>query len=584
MNHSKSSRAGARQPAPRRDNGLEVHQRSGVNHRIGRLSVMLFLASIALWACGVSLTGGGNEPPGNALVLRWVYSTSVADWANASAADFNNRGITASDGRPIWIEAVAVDAGQAVSDMIGGAALPDLWTTADTNWRDVLHEAADSEVFLSNCVSVAQSPLVIAMWEPVARALGWPSRTLGWLDVASLAADPSGWAYYSGGAWGETLRLGHAHPGLSDSGVQTLLALVYAAESSRTGITADDVENPIVQASVGAFESAVSWFSPDTAQLADTLLTRGLTFLNAAVMYENEVVMQGERAPRLVAIYPFEGTFMATYPTCVRAGMDEAATGAAETVLAYMLDTPAQERALSFGLRPASATVPVGAPIDAAHGADPVQPAVIFSSSEAAVVFAIQDLWQSQRKNVNLAMVLDVSGSMEGDKIIQVRESAIAFVEQMGDNDRITVIVFADRPQILVANTQVGGNRQAIIAQINTITAGGGTSLFDTIAFSAEELQRSKRTDDINAMVVLTDGQDTVSQRFTSATQQFSELIIYSGVSVYTIAYGEDADQATMQNIALATNGIFFEGDVSTIGDIYAAISAAFGGSLGIGR
>lgn len=550
------------------------------------LLILALVVTLVLTACNLvpGSGGSGDTPPGNALILRWVYSTSIADWASASAADFNRQGIQASDGRPIWIEAVAADAGQAVSDMVGGTALPDLWTTADSNWRDVLHQEAGSEVFLPNCVSVATSPLVIAMWEPVARALGWPSRTLGWLDVASLAADPSGWAYYSGGEWGETLRLGHAHPGLSDSGVQTLLALVYAAESSPEQIAVSQVQNPIVQASVSAFESAVSWFSPDSAQLGETMLERGLTFLNAAVMYENAVVMQGDRDPGLVAIYPFEGTFMATYPTCVRAGLGEASTGAAETALAYLLDTPAQERALSLGLRPVNDAVPVGAPIDPAHGADPTQPEATFNSTEAAAVFAIQDLWQSQRKNVNLAMVLDISGSMEGDKIAQVRQSAIAFVEQMGDNDRLTVIVFSDAPRVLVPNTQLGGNRQNIIATINGIIAGGGTSLYDSIAFSAEELQRSKRTDDINAMVVLTDGQDTVSQRFTSATTAFSELIIYSGASVYTIAYGADADQATMQSIALATNGIFYEGDVSTIGDIYAAISAAFGGSLGIGR
>ena len=165
-----------------------------------------------------------------------------------------------------------------------------------------------------------------------------------------------------------------------------------------------------------------------------------------------------------------------------------------------------------------------------------------------------------------------------------MRLSAVAFVEQMGDDDRLTVIIFDDQQRVLVPNQRVGDNRQNIINAINTITAGGGTSLYDTIAFAAQDLQKTRRADEVNAMVVLTDGQDTVSSRFTSPDAAFAAVVQASGASVYTIAYGEDADQDVLRNIALATNGIAYQGDVSTIGDIYAEISAAFGGSLGIGR
>lgn len=550
------------------------------NRTLQRALLFSLIAMIVLSACD----GGGTTPAGNALILRWEYSTSISDWAQQSAADFNRQGIKASNGQPIWIDAVASDAGQAVSDMLGGGELPALWTAADASWREVLHQESNGEVFLPNCVSIAESPLVIAMWEPIAQALGWPGRTLGWLDVASLAADPTGWAYYSGGAWGSTLRLGHTHPGLSDSGVQTLQALVYAAQASPDLIDVTDVENPVVQASVGAFESAVSWFAKDSAQLGTTMLERGIGYLNAAVTYENAVIMQGERSPRLVAIYPFEGTFMATYPTCVRNNMDEAATGAAETFLAYLLDTQAQQNALALGLRPVSDDVPLGPPFDAAHGVDPSQPELVFATAGEDTVFAIQDLWQQQRKNVNLALVLDVSGSMEGAKIEQVRLSAVEFVKQMGDNDYLSVIIFDDFPRELVAHAQVQGNRQEMIDRVNIISAGGGTALYDTIVYTGKQLAGTRRADTVNAMVVLTDGQDTTSQTYRSPDATFGSAVLQTNASIYTIAYGDDADRDIMRQIALATSGIAYEGDVSNIGEIYGEISAAFGGSLGIGR
>jgi Ca-activated chloride channel family protein len=545
-----------------------------------RIALFGLIAALVLSACG----GKSDKRPADAVTLKWVYSTTLQDWASASITSFNHEKVKASDGRVIWIEGVSADAGQAVSDMLGGAALPVLWTAADPGWRNVLHEKAGTEVFAPNCISIAESPLVIAMWEPIARALGWPGRALGWLDVASLAADPSGWAYYSGGEWGTTLRIGHSHPGLSDSGTQTLQALIYAAQSSPDRITTDDAQNPIVQASVGAFESAVSWFSPDTRLLSSTIQERGITYLNAAILYENAVVTQTSYSPRLIAIYPYEGTFVATFPTCVRAGMDQVTTGAAETFLSYLIDTPAQQRALQYGLRPVKDTVPVGAPIDPAHGADPAQPGHIFAFTDADVIFAIQDLWQNQRRNVNLVMVLDTSGSMDGQKIDQVKQSAIEFVKRLGDNDRLTVIAFNERPNILLPAQKAGGHREQMIAAIESLQAGGNTALFDTIAFASELMAQTGHSDEVNALVVLTDGQDTASQQYSSADQAFGAVVQQSGGSVYSVAYGKDADLKTMRSIALATNGIFYQGDVSTIGDIYAEMSAAFGGSLGVGR
>ena len=552
-----------------------------VKRSLNTIILVGLITALILSACGDQESG---KRPTNAVTLQWVYSTSLQDWATASISNFNDQNVKASDGRVIWIEGMPVDAGQAIGDMLSGTALPELWTAADPGWRDVLHDQTGTEIFAPNCISIAESPLVIAMWEPIARALGWPGRELGWLDVASLAADPSGWAYYSGGEWGSTLRLGHSHPGLSDSGTQTLQALIYAAQSSPDRITTEDAQNPIVQASVGAFESAVSWFSPDTRLLGSTIQERGITYLSAAILYENAVVTQSSINPRLIAIYPYEGTFVATFPTCMRAGMDGVTIGAAETFLAYLIDTPAQQSALQYGLRPVKESVPIGAPVDSAHGADPTQPDQIFAFTNADVIFAIQELWQDQRRNVNLVMVLDISGSMEGQKIDQVKQSAIEFVQRLGDDDHLTVIAFNEKPNSLLLTQPVGGHREQIIATIGGLQAGGGTSLFDTIAFASEFMAQTGRSEEVNALVVLTDGQDTESQQYTSADQAFGAIVQQSGASVYSVAYGEDADLETMRSIAFATNGIFFQGDVATIGDIYAEMSAAFGGSLGIGR
>jgi Ca-activated chloride channel family protein len=206
--------------------------------------------------------------------------------------------------------------------------------------------------------------------------------------------------------------------------------------------------------------------------------------------------------------------------------------------------------------------VPLGAPIAPEYGADPAQPAQIFPAPDADTVFAVQGLWQDQRRNVNLAMLLDISGSMEGAKI-GVRLSAVEFVRQMGDDDRLTVIVFSDTPYTLVPNQAVGPNRDSIIADVNRIQAGGGTSLYDSIAYTAEVLAQTQQPGEVSAMVVLSDGQDTVGRSQRDAT--FSQ--VQSSVSRCYHRYGEDADQNVLGQIALATD-IAYAGDISTIGDL----------------
>jgi len=108
-----------------------------------------------------------------------------------------------------------VEAGQSVSDMAADDT-PHLWMPDNEVWIDVLARNGNTAL-QRNCQSVVASPLVIAIWRPVAEALGWPGCTIGWLDISSLAADPTAWAYCSGGQFGASLRLGHTHPGLSGS-------------------------------------------------------------------------------------------------------------------------------------------------------------------------------------------------------------------------------------------------------------------------------------------------------------------------------------------------------------------------------
>jgi Ca-activated chloride channel family protein len=189
--------------------------------------IVLLLTTLFVTSLACSL--GSEGPPRNAVVIDVLANTSLGPWLEPAVTDFNGERVETTGGDPVYVNLSTADAGQAVLDIDGGAA-PQLWLPDSQVWVNVLAQEGNNS-YQGDCRSVAQSPLVIAMWQPVAESLGWPGRDLGWLDVGSLAADQSAWAYYSGGQFGDVLRLGHTHPGLSASGTSTLLALVQAAES-----------------------------------------------------------------------------------------------------------------------------------------------------------------------------------------------------------------------------------------------------------------------------------------------------------------------------------------------------------------
>ena len=541
--------------------------------------LVLFLILPAM-ACSLSSGPRSGEPPPDAVVVEVMANSSLNPWLEPTLSEFNANELETSTGELIFAFLNPVESGLALSQLADKESNPTIWIPDSLVWTDVLQDQGNDN-YKGDCVSIAESPLVIGTWRSVAESLGWPGLPLGWLDIGSLAADPNAWTYYSGGDYGDSLRLSHAHPGLTGSGTSTLLAIVQAAQSKTDAVTTEDINQPIVQASVGAFESAVTSFNPDTENLGQTMSERGPEFLGAAVMYESTVVQHGNG--ELVAIYPLEGTFMATHPACINemAGTEE--KEAAMILREYLLDEPAQRTALSSGLRPVNAAVPIGPPLDTTNGVNPEQPQTLFRSPTVETVYAIQDLWQSARKPVNLVMLVDTSGSMRGAKIDTMKEAAAQFVQQMGDEDTISIVEFYTQSDLLVNQAQVGSNRDQIVDIIGRMESGGETTLFDAIGDGSAVVAASSSPESSNAMIVLTDGQDTASSRFTFDDQLITTATA-NDTTIFTVAYGNDADEDLLATLASRGNGNFYRGDIASIATIYEEMSAAFGGSLGVGR
>ena len=100
---------------------------------------------------------------------------------------------------------------------------PVVWSPASSAWGAILdQQLADKgqPAMANQGTPFMNTPLVIAMPKPMAEALGWPDKPLGWSDIFSLATSSQGWAAYGHPEWG-AFKLGKTNPNFSTSGLST---------------------------------------------------------------------------------------------------------------------------------------------------------------------------------------------------------------------------------------------------------------------------------------------------------------------------------------------------------------------------
>jgi Ca-activated chloride channel family protein len=138
---------------------------------------------------------------------------------------------------------------------------------------------------------------------------------------------------------------------------------------------------------------------------------------------------------------------------------------------------------------------------------------------------------------------------------------------------------FSSRPQLLVPLAPFGQNRSRLLSAVNAVFPEDDTALFQATAAGLDVVKKRADTSRINAVVLLTDGQDTAGG--ISESQVISRLEAEGraetgGVKLYTIAYGADADKELLARFADATGGKPFAGDTSNIDSVYLSISSFF--------
>ncbi len=165
-----------------------------------------------------------------------------------------------------------------------------------------------------------------------------------------------------------------------------------------------------------------------------------------------------------------------------------------------------------------------------------------------------QEAQESQRPPLNLALVIDRSGSMSGSKLSHARKAARFLASELTARDRLAIVSFDDEIKVVIPSQPVR-DPQPLIAAINTIESGGLTALFDGWLAGAMQVAEHLNPSALNRVLLLSDGH--ANQGLTDQAEIAEKVAGLSqrGVSTSAFGLGLDFDEDLMGAIATAGDG-----------------------------
>ncbi len=576
-----------------------------------RLIPVLIGLLVFLTACSIV----GNSKPKDAVEISIIYAPESELYLKEAIEAFNkassegknpvtNKSL-ASGEKPVWVTGKSGSSGTVAQGIINAYIAPNnanverptLFSPSVSHWLALVNYQTGREVFtLSDCPPTALAPVVMAIWESRLRAIQAKNggEAVGWEELIEVMNSPNGWADYGIGGNRTTVYYGHTDPYISSTAISTLIAEFYASAKYNAGeadirrLTMDLVQDEKVQEGVRRIESLVKHYSSRTTEFKE-YIAQGPEYLDFVALEENDLIFinQGKTAykppEKLVALYPKEGTFWHEHPFAIPNGdwVSEEQRTAAKLFTDYVLSELVQRKVLENGFRPVNTAVPIGYPIVPELGVDPNQPTTVLNVPDPDVIAAVQASWQYVKKQGDILLVIDRSGSMEGDKIEQVKQAAVLFLERMPTQNRVGLTIFNNYAQELVAPGLVEEVSNQIATYIYSLQADGGTALYDTLILTIDSLiatEPEEGEDRIRAIVLLSDGMDTAS----NSTLNDVLAKIQEGRSgrnpilIIPVAYGSDADIAALNSIARASATKVQSGDPDDIAKLLEIISSYF--------
>lgn len=451
----------------------------------------------------------------------------------------------------------------------GDIRVPDVWIPDSTIWLQRLRAASPGSM-PDDATSVARSPVVLAMPQPAATALGWPAKKLTWTDVLSKLTSDA------------TMHAGIADPDRDAASTSGLLALAGAANATGTQQTMVAALRGLAAGRSALRADLLARF-PTTA--ASTALPSGLT---VAPLPEQAVISYNATQPAvpLAALTPDPAPVPLDYPYTVLPGATRTKAVAARAIMETLDGDAYRDRLAQQGLRAADGSAGRGFP--ATQGL-PAQPSPPTPAPDAAAVNKLLSTWTAMIAPGRMLAVIDVSGSMAtpvptagGATRDQVAvDAARQGLGLLDDTWAVGLWTFSTQMDAgndwkqLVPLGPLSSQRQAIQAALPRVqpNPNGNTGLYNTVLAAYKNVQAGWDPGRVNSVLIMTDGKDegavgpTLDQLVAELKQARDPA---RPVEVIAVGIGDQVSQAELQTITSTTGGAtFLAPDAAKIGEIF---------------
>ncbi len=378
----------------------------------------------------------------------------------------------------------------------------------------------------------------------------------------------------------------HTAPTRSNSGLQTLVSQFAAiANKQPEDLTLADVEQ--YQPQVKQIQSKITRYGKSTGNLAQSMVENGVFWASVGSVYESLVISANSNLSsnqtQYKAVYP-QGTFSSNIRAMLPNApwISDTEKAAATQVIEFMRQPEIQKIATNLGLRPGVPGVALGNKFSPQFGVNPKPNYESYRPPQPEVVEAMLKSWQTYAKKASqVAVVIDTSGSMKGTKLAAIKNTLLNYIQNLGTKEKIALISFNSTidPPVIIEGTQQGKNRG--IQFISNLQAGGGTRLYDSSLYARDWLLKNFRKDAINAVLILTDGEDSGSKiNLEQLSRRLKESSFESGenIAFFTVGYGKEGEfnPQALQKIAEFNGGYYRKGDPQTISTLMADLQVEF--------
>jgi len=464
----------------------------------------------------------------------------------------------------------------------GKARIPDVWIADSSTWLQRVR-AVGGDLVPVEATSIAQSPVVLAMPQPVAKALGWPKVKLTWAALLQKITTGVG------------LKTGIVEPGRDASGLAGLLALRSAAAGGGAGAQ---------EATVAALRA----LAVGRSTVRDDLLGRFpraadpatvASGLSAAPLPEQAVIAYNASQPPV----PLAGVFIEPsppaldYPYAILPGSQPGVLDAARRLLRALTGSAYSAALSQHGLRNPDGTT---APGFAAGPGAPPGPIPAAPAADPALIQQTLSTWTAVTQPGRILAVMDVSGSM----LTPVPTAGNATREQVLVKAATQGLALFDDSWsvgLWVFSTKLDGNvpwRQIVpigplAVQRSQLGAGlagiqathGDTGLYDTALAAYKTVQKDWDPGKVNSVILMTDGQND-NPGGLALDQLVAELQKVADpkrpVQIVAIGIGTDVSRPELTRITQTTGGgVFIATDPAKIGEIFLQAIALRPGSGG---